>query len=128
MVLYYDTDRTCSIIQPKISKDGSVRIHDRIFDFTVGQPSIIKFGGKKSKSHPFYVLKYDNMLPIDLVQYPPSNPTPEETTRLVDLRTLETLSQIAGAKMKKLPLIILMAASFFGGVVLKLILGMLGIW
>ncbi len=129
MVLYFDTDRTCSIIQPKIERDGSVRIHDRMFDFTEGQPSVIKFGGRKSsKSHPFYIIKYDNMLPLDLVEWPPSNPTPEETTRLVDLKTLETLSQIAGAKLKKAPLIILMLASFFGGIVVKLVLGMLGIW
>lgn len=129
MVLYFDTEKTCSIIQPKLNKDGSIKVHDRVFDFVEGQPSVIKFKGNRgSTSHPFYIIKYDNMKPLDMSTYPSSNPTPEETTRLVDLQTLQTLSQISGARLKKLPIIILMSASFMGGIVVKLVLSLSGVW
>lgn len=128
-ILYYDTDRTCSIINAKIKKDGSVRVGGRVFDFTEGQPAILNTGGRKGKkTHPFYVIKYDNMKPIDVVVYPKSNPTPEETNRLVNLKTLETLSSIAGRKIGKLPLIILILVGFAIGFVTKLMLSMLSIW
>ena len=60
--------------------------------------------------------------------YPNSNPTPEQASRLIELKTLETLSTIEGGKMRKGPLIIVMLASFFGGFVLKMMLTLLGIW
>lgn len=129
-ILYFDTDNTCKLITGKLKNDGSLQIDDRIFDFTQGQPSIltIKGGKGRSSSYPFYVLRYDNMVPIDVNEYPESNPTPEQASRLVELKTLETLSRIEGGKLKKGPIIILMLASFFGGFVMKLLMGMLGIW
>lgn len=129
-ILYYDTDNTCKLVTGKLSKDGSLQIDDRLFDFSEGQPSILSIqrGKGRSSSHPFYILKYDNMNPIDVDYHPDSNPTPEQASRLVELQTLETLSRIEGGKMKKGPLIILMLVAFFGGFVMKLMLGLLSIW
>jgi len=113
-----------------MSKDGSLQIDERIFDFSEGQPSILSVqrGKGRSSSHPFYILRYDNMHPINVNDYPDSNPTPEQASRLVELKTLETLSRIEGGKMRKGPIIIIMLASFFGGFVMKLMLGLLGIY
>jgi len=129
-ILYFDTDNTCKMVTGKLAKDGSLQIDERLFDFSEGQPSILTLGRGKGRSsaHPFYILRYDNMTPIDINDYPNSNPTPEQASRLVELKTLETLSTIEGGKMKKGPLIIVMLASFFGGFVLKMMLGLLGIW
>jgi hypothetical protein len=129
-ILYYDTDNTCKMVTGKLNKDGSLQIDERLFDFSEGQPSILSIGRGKGRSsaHPFYILRYDNMRPVDINDYPDSNPTPEQASRLVELKTLETLSRIEGGKMRKGPLIIIMLASFFGGFVLKMMLGLLGIW
>ncbi len=109
-ILYYDTDYTCKLIRGKIKGDGSFRIDERTFDFTKGKPAIltVKRKGGRNSTHPFYLLKYDNMNPINIAKTNSSVPTPEEATRLINLRTLETLSRIEGGKMRKAPLLILM--------------------
>jgi len=129
-ILYYDTDNTCKLVTSSIRKDGSVVIDDRLFDFSGGQPDILTMKGKGGRfvSYPFYIVKHDNMKPIDIDEYPDSKPTPDEASRLVELQTLKTLAQIEGGKMKKGPLIILMAAAFFTGVVVKMVLGLAGVW
>lgn len=129
-ILYYDTDNTCKLVTGKINRDGSLQIDERLFDFAEGQPSILSIqkGRGRSSSHPFYILRYDNMHPIDITDYPDSNPTPEQASRLIELGTLETLSKIEGGKLRKGPLIILMLVAFFGGFVLKMMLSLLGIW
>lgn len=128
-ILYYDTDNTCKLITGKLSRDGSLQVDDRLFDFSEGVPSIlnIKRGKGRSSSHPFYILRYDNMKPIDINDYPDSNPTPEQASRLIELKTLQTLTQIEGGKMRKGPLIILMLASFFGGFAIHMVLSLAGI-
>jgi hypothetical protein len=129
VVLYYDTDRTCTLLNVKIGKDGSAKIGERMFDFTPGAPSIMTIGGKgRRKSHPFYMLKYDNMHPLDVTEYGMSNPTPEQASRLTDLKTLETLSQITGAKVKKGAIIIFMILGIAIGFITKLMLTVLKIW
>lgn len=128
MILYFDTDRTCSVINGKINEDGSLKIGERIFDFVEGNPAILKLGGKgKKKTHPFYIVKYNNMKPIDMTEYPNSIPSPEETTRLVDLKTLETLSRIAGGKIGKVPLIMLLLVGLLIGGVTVFMLFMTGV-
>lgn len=124
-VLYYNTDRTCSMLNVKIEGDGSVKIGEKLFDFVEGEPSIIYLDKKK---YPFYILKHDNMKPLSINRYPSSRPTPEEASRLVNLKTLETLSQITGAKLQKGPLIVLMIVSFVIGFVTKIILHLAGVW
>lgn len=118
-VLYFDTDRTCELIQPKVNENGSVVIGERTFDFTKGQPSILNMGGwGRKKSHPFYIIKYSSMNPIDIAEeYPETNPTPEQASRLIELGTLETLSKIPGGKIKRLWLILLMSMSMAMGAV-----------
>ena len=129
MVLYFDTDRTCSVINTKIKENGSVDIGERTFDFTEAQPSILKLGGKgKKKTHPFYIIKYSNTTPVDIAEFPESDPTPEETNRLVNLKTLETLSRITGGKIGKMPLIILLLVGFLIGFISKLMLTLTGVW
>jgi len=101
-----------------VNENGSVEIGERTFDFTEGQPSILNMGkwGRK-QSHPFYILKYDTMTPIDITKYESTNPTPEQATRLIELGTLETLSKIPGGKIKKGILILIMGVSaMIGGV------------
>jgi len=124
-VLYYNTDRTCSMLNVKIEGDGSVKIGEKLFDFVEGEPSILYLDKKK---YPFYILKHDNMKPLSINRYPSSRPTPEEASRLVNLKTLETLSQITGAKLQKGPLIVLMIVSFVIGFVTKIILHLAGVW
>jgi len=129
MVLYFDTDRTCSVVNAKIKENGSLSIGERTFDFTEAQPSVLKLGGKgRKKTHPFYVVKYSNVKPIDIAEFPESDPTPEETNRLVNLKTLETLSRIAGGKIGKMPLIILLLVGFLIGFITKLMLTLTGVW
>lgn len=128
-VLYFDTDRTCQLIQPKVNENGSVIIGDRTFDFSKGQPSILNMGkwGRK-QSHPFYIIKYSSMNPIDIAEeYPESNPTPEQASRLIELGTLETLSKIPGGKMRKGILILLMVVSMIMGAVMVYMLSMFGV-
>lgn len=127
-VLYFDTDRTCRLVQPKINPDGSVQIDGRLFDFAEGQPSIISLGKTgKEKTNPFYIVKYDNMKPLDLTIMPESVPTPEQATRLVELRTLETLSKIEGGALKKGPLVILVAISIVVGFMAGYVLNVFGV-
>jgi len=129
MVLYFDTDRTCSVINAKIKKNGSVDIGERTFDFAEAQPSILRLGGKgKKKTHPFYIIKYSNTNPVDIAEFPESIPTPEETNRLVNLKTLETLSRITGGKIGKMPLILMLLIGFAIGFVAKIMLQMTGVW
>jgi len=128
-VLYFDTDRTCQLIQPKVDNSGKVMINDRTFDFTRGQPSILNMGsfGKK-ESHPFYVVKYDSMTPVDVAgEYPATNPTPEQASRLINLGTLETLSKIPGGKVKKWILILIMIVSIAIGFITCWMLSMFGV-
>lgn len=129
VVLYFDTDRTCRMIRPKVNDNGSVEIGERTFDFSKGQPSILNMGvfGKK-ESHPFYIVKYSSMKPIDIaLEYPDSNPTPEQASRLVELGTLETLSKIPAGKIKKGILILLMIVSMVMGFVVAYVLTMFGV-
>ena len=128
-VLYFDTDRTCHLIQPKVNGDGSVRVGERTFDFSKGQPSILNMGKfARKQSHPFYIIKYSNMNPIDVAkEYPTSNPTPEQASRLVELGTLETLAKIPGAKMKRGVLILLMIMSIAMGAIAVYAMTMFGI-
>lgn len=127
-ILYFDTDRTCQLVQPKVNENGSVEIGERTFDFTEGQPSILNMGkwGRK-QSHPFYILKYDTMTPIDITKYGSTNPTPEQATRLIELGTLETLSKIPGGKMKKGILILIMGVSAMIGAVSVYMMSLFGV-
>lgn len=124
--LYFDTDRTCQFVDVKIGKDGSYRIGNKTYDMVKGKPYILKISKKKSR--PIYLLKHDNMIPVDLKKYPSSEPQPEDASRLQNLKTLETLSTIAGAKLKKGAMIILIAASAFAGFVIKLMLQLFNVW
>lgn len=128
-VLYFDTDRTCELIQPKVNENGSVVIGERTFDFTKGQPSILNMGGwGRKKSHPFYIIKYSSMNPIDIAEeYPETNPTPEQASRLIELGTLETLSKIPGGKIKRLWLILLMSMSMAMGAVAVYAMSIFGV-
>ena len=128
-VLYFDTDRTCKLIQPKINQDGSVEIGDRTFDFSEGQPSILNMGswGRK-KNHPFYIIKYSSMKPIDIANdYPDTVPTPEQASRLVELGTLNTLAKIPSGKVKRSVLILIMGVSAAIGAVSVYMMSMFGI-
>lgn len=127
MVLYFDTDRTCSVINAKIKENGSVSVGERTFDFTEAQPSVLKIGGKRKKTHPFYIIKYSNTNPVDIAEFPESVPTPEETNRLVNLKTLETLSRITGGKIGKMPLILMLLIGFAIGGVAVFMLFMTGV-
>lgn len=128
--VYWDTDNTCRLMKGKIRKDGALKIDQRTFDMTESRPSILTIKNKRlgKTSHPFFLLRYNSMKPIDPTIYPQTTPTPEEATRLINLETLKTLSKIEGGKMKKLPLILLMIIMFSIGMVLMWVLKMGGIF
>lgn len=124
--LYFDTDRTCQLVDVKINKDASFQIGDKIFDMAKGKPYILKIDKKTAR--PIYILRHNNIVPIDISDLEGSTPSPEEASRLTNLKTLETLSTIAGAKLRKSVLVILVAASMMAGIVIKWMLGIFGIW
>jgi hypothetical protein len=128
-VLYYDTDNTCKLITVKLRDDGSVKLGDRLFDFSNSMPAIMTITKNKQKtSYPFFIIKHDNMIPFTPADLQASNPTPDEATRLVDLGTLKTLANIEGAKLKKSVLIILGLMFFFIGFVTRIVLNLTGTW
>lgn len=114
--LYFDTDRTCQFVDVKIKSDASFEIGEKVFDLAKGKPYILKMDKKTAR--PIYILKHDNIIPIDITDLDASIPTPEEASRLSNLKTLETLSTITGGKVKKSVLVILVAASMMAGFVI----------